>query len=623
MVRKIKTFKELEDLKQECKNEKFLKKTRITISSGTCGQACGSLDIIAEFKKQIQRYKIDDKVILKITGCHGFCQVEPNILINPAKGLEKTIFYQRLKPADVEEIVSETILKNRVIERLLYVDSLMKKSIVYMEEIPFFKSQCRLLLRNNILIDPTDITDYLAIGGYTALGKVLSGMSPDEVIDKIKQSGLRGRGGGGFPTGKKWESCRNAKGSPKYIICNADEGDPGAFQDRSILEGNPHSIIEGMIIGGYAVGASEGYVYVRNEYPLAVRHIEIAIKQAEEMGLLGKDILGSNLRFTIKINRGGGAFVCGESSALMASIEGRLGEPRFKHIHATEKGLWDKPTTLNNVKTWACVPVIINEGAEKFANIGTDKSKGTMIFSLVGKINNTGLVEVPMGVSLRELIFDIGGGIPGKRRFKAVQIGGPSGGCIPEELLDLLVDYDSLTQAGSMMGSGSCIVMDEGTCMVDVAKYFLSFTKEESCGKCTPCREGTIHMLNILKDISEGVGKEADLELLEELGRMIKLTSLCGLGQSAPNPVLSTLRYFKDEYITHIKDKKCPAGICQTLIEYSIDKEKCTGCGVCRMECPQEAISGQKKVPHEINGQKCVKCRICLDICKFEAVKVS
>ena len=448
-------------------------------------------------------------------------------------------------------------------------------------------------------------------------------MKPREVIDAIKESGLRGRGGGGFSTGRKWASCQKAEETPKYVICNADEGDPGAFQDRSLLEGNPHSIVEGMAIGAYAVGAEEGCIYVRNEYPLAVKHITAAIKEAEEYGLLGNNILGSDFSFKIKVSRGGGAFVCGESSALMASIEGRLGEPRFKHAHATEKGLWDKPTTLNNVKTWATVATIINKGAKEFASIGTKKSKGTMIFSLVGKINNTGLVEVPMGITLRELIFDIGGGIPDEKDFKAVQTGGPSGGCIPKKLLDLSVDYDSLTQAGSMMGSGSFIIMDEETCMVDVAKYFLSFTIEESCGKCTPCREGAKHMLNILTDITEGKATESDLELLEELGSMIKVTSLCALGGSAPNPILSTLRYFRDEYLVHIKERKCPAGVCKALIEYSINETKCTGCGLCKKKCPQSVISGEKKQPHKIDKESCIKCGVCLEVCKFDAVKVS
>ncbi len=622
MTKTIKTFKDLERIIERLKTQKFTEKTRITISSGTCGQARGSLEVIEEFQRQVEKHNLKDKVTIKITGCHGFCEVEPDVIIRFESESKKSIFYQRLKPEDVEEIVSETVLKRKLINRLSYVDSETGKSITYLEDIPFFKKQNRLLLGNNVLIDPTDINDYLSIGGYTALQKTLSQMSPDEVIETIKRAGLRGRGGGGFPTGRKWESCRKAEGDIKYVICNADEGDPGAFQDRSLLEGNPHSVLEGLIIGGYAVGAKEGYIYVRNEYPLAVEHVGIAIKQAEEYGLLGENILGTGFSFTIKVSRGGGAFVCGESSALMASIEGRLGEPRFKHVHATEKGLWDRPTTLNNVKTWATVPLIIDKGADWYARIGTEKSKGTMIFSLVGKINNTGLVEVPMGLPLRDLIYGIGGGIPGEKCFKAVQTGGPSGGCIPEKLLDLPVDYERLTEAGSMMGSGGLIVMDEDTCMVNVAKYFLSFTINESCGKCTPCREGIKHMLEILTNISEGKAKKEDLEILEELGNMVKETSLCALGGSAPNPVLSTLRYFRDEYEAHIKDKKCPAGVCLELIQYSIDEAKCTGCEVCKKECPQGAISGQKKEPHKIDKKICIKCGICLEVCKFDAIVV-
>lgn len=616
----IKSFKDLEKTIEKLKIQKLTDKTCITISSGTCGQARGSLEVIEEFQRQIRKHNLKDKVTIKVTGCHGFCEVEPDVMIRLEPDSKKSIFYQKVKPKDAEEVVLETVIKKRIIDSLLYVDQVTGKKISYQEEIPFFKKQHRLLIGNNVLIDPTDITNYLVIGGYTALQKTLSQMSPNEIIEAIKRAGLRGRGGGGFPTGRKWESCRKAEGDIKYVICNADEGDPGAFQDRSLLEGNPHSVLEGMLIGAYAVGAKEGYIYVRNEYPLAVKHVEIALRQAEEYGFLGEDILGSKFSFTIKVNRGGGAFVCGESSALMASIEGRIGEPRFKHTHATEKGLWDKPTTLNNVKTWATVPLIINKGADWYARIGTEKSKGTMIFSLVGKINNTGLVEVPMGMTLRELIFDIGGGIPGGKRVKAVQTGGPSGGCIPEKLLDLPVDYEKLTEAGSMMGSGGLIVIDEDTCMVNVAKYFLSFTMDESCGKCTPCREGIKHMLAILTNISEGKTGERDLETLEELGHMISETSLCALGGSAPNPVLSTLRYFRDEYEAHIKDKRCSAGVCQALIEYSIDEAKCTGCGVCKKECPQGAISGERKKAHKLDPNTCIKCGVCFEVCKFGAI---
>ena len=593
-------------------------KTCITVCKGTGCCASGAIPLVDIFAKEIKKKKLTKKIDIRTTGCHGFCERGPLVVVHPKK-----IFYSKVKAEDAKEIIEKTALKGEVIERLLYTDPATGKKVTTEDEVPFYNKQTRLLFGNNGRIDPTKIEDYIGLGGYEALKKALTKMKPAEIVDAVKASGLRGRGGGGFTTGRNWASALKAEGDEKYVICNADEGDPGAFQDRSLLEGNPHSVLEGIIIGGYAVGAKEGYIYVRNEYPLAVQQITTAIEQARKKKFLGKKILGSNFSFDVKVSRGGGAFVCGESSALMASIEGRLGEPRFKHAHATEKGLWDKPTILNNVKTWANVPVIIKEGAEKFASVGTEKSKGTMIFSLVGKINNTGLVEVPMGITMRELIFDIGGGIPGGKKFKAVQTGGPSGGCIPEKLLDLPVDYDSLTEAGSMMGSGGMIIMDEDTCMVNVAKYFLSFTVEESCGKCTPCREGVAHMLDILDKITKGEAHEEDLILLEELGKMIKVTSLCALGGSAPNPVLSTLRYFRDEYIAHIKDKKCPAGECQALIEYSIDKEKCTGCTVCARQCPNKAISGEKKAPHIIDQPACVKCGVCAEVCKFGAVKVT
>ena len=614
-MKKLNSIPELEKLRKSLLDSRDTKKPCITVCKGTGCSASGAVALETSFRQEIKKQKLEKKVAIRATGCHGFCERGPLVVIQPNK-----IFYQKVKAEDVSEIISETVIKNKVITRLLFEDPASGKKITHEDEIPFYKKQMRLILGNNGKIDPTNIEDYIALGGYGSLVKVLAKMKPDEVIEEITKSGLRGRGGGGFPTGWKWDACRKVAGEVKYIICNADEGDPGAFQDRSLLEGNPHSVLEGMLIGAYAVGAKEGYIYVRNEYPLAVEHLEIALKQAEEQGLIGEDIFKSGFSFNIKIIRGGGAFVCGESSALFASIEGRVGEPRFKHLHATEKGLWDRPTTLNNVKTWATVPLIIDKGADWYSRIGTEKSKGTMIFSLVGKINNTGLVEVPMGIPLRELIYGIGGGIPDRKRFKAVQTGGPSGGCIPESLIELPVDYERLTEAGSMMGSGAMIVMDETTCMVNVARYFLSFTKDESCGKCTPCREGVRHMLEILNRICAGQGEEEDIELLKRLGGMISETSLCALGQSAANPVLTTLRYFPDEYEAHIKEKRCPAGVCSELIQYSIDETKCTGCGVCKRDCPQGVISGEKKKAHKIAPKGCIKCGVCAEVCKFGAI---
>jgi NADH-quinone oxidoreductase subunit F len=615
LKKKVRSVSELENLRQSILRQRDPSRTCISVCAGTGCRASGAEAVVDAFTDEIERQEIQLSVELKETGCHGFCERGPIVVIRP-----KRVFYQQVKPEDVPEIISETVLKGNIIERLLYVDPVTNEKIVYEPDVPFYKRQTRTIFGANGEIDPRDIEDYIAVGGYSALSKALFQMSPDEIIEEVKRSGLRGRGGAGFPTGRKWQSCRDAEGDIKYVICNGDEGDPGAYQDRSLLEGNPHSVLEGMIIGAYAIGSHQGYIYVRNEYPLAVRHARIAIEQAMDYGLLGEDILGSGFDFTVMINKGGGAFVCGESSALMASLEGEIGEPRAKYIHMTEKGLWDRPSLLNNVKTWANVPLIIKKGADWYSQIGTAGSKGTMIFSLVGKINNTGLVEVPMGITLRRLIYDIGGGIRGGKKFKAVQTGGPSGGCIPEQYLDIPVDFDELNKLGSMMGSGGMIVMDEDTCMVDIAKYFVNFLKEESCGKCVPCREGLTRMSEVLSNITQGKGKKEDLDLLEDLAGIIRGGALCALGTTAANPVLSTLQYFRDEYTAHIDEKRCPAGVCRELIQYSIDLEKCEGCLRCLRACPTGAISGEKRKPHTLNQGVCIKCGACYDVCKFNAV---
>jgi len=611
------SYQALEDLRKNLHTQKSSAKKRIIVSSGTCGHAHGSKELVNKFSQSIADKGLSDTVELKVTGCLGFCAVEPMVLLEP-----QDIFYPRPKPEDVEQIIDETVQKGSVIDRLLYVEPASGKKVSQYDQISFYEKQEPIIFGSNFEIEPTSIEDYISIGGYSALAKGLSSMKPDQIIQEVIKADLRGRGGAGFPTGWKWDSCRKSKGEIKYVICNADEGDPGAYANRGLLEGNPHSVLEGMIIGAYAIGAPEGYIYDRMEYPLAVEYFDLAIKKANEYGLLGDNILGSGFDFKVHIAKGGGAFVCGESTALMASIEGKPGEPRAKHIHTTESGLWGKPSNLNNVETWANVPLIVLKGADWYRKIGTEKSKGTKIFSVVGNINNTGLVEVPMGITLREIIYDIGGGIPDDKQFKAIQTGGPSGGCIPESLIDLPVDYEQLTEAGAIMGSGGLIVMDEDTCMVDVAKYFTNFLKEESCGKCVPCRNGLVQMHEILSDICAGKGKEGDIEFLEELSWWVGNASLCQLGLTAPNPVLTTLRYFKDEYTVHIVDKKCPGGVCMELIHYQIDADQCTGCTLCALKCPSEAITGKKKEPHVIDEELCIKCGVCKDVCKFNAVEV-
>ena len=614
---RIKSPAELEELRKGILSKRDPNKPCITLCSGSACHASGSEEVAASVEEEIKKQGLSTKVDIRKTGCHGFCERGPIIVIHPEE-----ICYLQIEPKDVPEIVSQTIKEKKVIERLLYTDPTTNKKVVHESEIPFYNNQERLVFGSNGKIDPKNIDDYLALGGYSALAKALSQMTPEKVLAEVKKANLRGRGGGGFPAGRKWEECRNAPGEIKYVIVNADEGDPGAYKDRSLLEGNPHSILEGLTIGAYAIGAHEGYIYVRQEYPLAVENVTIAIKQAEEYGFLGKNILGSGFDFTVKVHRGAGAFVSGESSALMTALEGRVGEPRPKYIHTAVKGVWDRPSDLNNVETWANVPLIINKGADWFARFGTEGSKGTKIFSVVGKINNTGLVEVPMGITLRDIIYKVGGGIPGGKKFKAVQTGS-SGGCLPTELLDVKVDFDELTKAGSMMGSGGMIVMDEETCMVDVARYFLDFLTDESCGKCVPCREGIRQMLKILSNITKGKGREGDIELLEELAEVTRNASLCALGRSAPNPVLSTIRYFRDEYEAHIKEKRCPAYSCKGLISYHIDPDKCQACMICLRQCPVGAIVGGKKQIHVIDQEKCTKCGTCFEVCpsRFGAVK--
>ena len=587
----------------------------ILCCGGTGCTSSGCDAIIKEMEAQLAANNLEKEFKVIKTGCFGLCALGPIMIVYP-----EGAFYSRVTPEDVKEIVEEHLLKGRVVKRLLYAETVEEDNIKSLNEVDFYKKQMRIALRNCGVINPEDIEEYIAIDGYQALGKVLTEMTPQEVIDVIKDSGLRGRGGGGFSTGMKWQFTYNSQNDQKYVACNADEGDPGAFMDRSILEGDPHAVIEAMAIAGYAVGANQGYIYIRAEYPIAVKRLGIAIAQAREYGLLGKNIFDSGFDFDLEIRLGAGAFVCGEETALITSIEGHRGEPRPRPPFPAVKGLWGKPTLLNNVETYANIAQIILNGADWFKGIGTEKSKGTKVFALGGKINNTGLVEVPMGTTLREIVEEIGGGIPNGKNFKAAQTGGPSGGCIPEHLIDTPIDYDSLMAIGSMMGSGGLIVMDEDNCMVDIAKFFLEFTVDESCGKCTPCRVGTKRLYEILEKITSGNGTMEDLDKMEELCYSIKSTALCGLGQTAPNPVLSTLKYFRDEYEAHVRDKVCPAGVCKKLVKYEIVADKCKGCSLCAKKCPVGAITGEIKSPFTIDSEKCVKCGVCMDSCKFGAI---
>jgi NADH:ubiquinone oxidoreductase subunit F (NADH-binding)/(2Fe-2S) ferredoxin/Pyruvate/2-oxoacid:ferredoxin oxidoreductase delta subunit len=617
-MERLKSPSDLEKLRKDIIAKKDPKKPRIAICVSTGCEALGVKDVLKALKEELKKQNLEDSIEIKETGCLGFCEKGPRVVIYPEE-----IYYFRVKATDVPEIVSKTLRNKEIIERILYTDPATGAKARKLSEIPFYKYQKRVLLDNSAKVDPKKIEDYIALDGYKALAKVLFQMTPEQVLEEVKKSKLRGRGGGGFPTARKWESTRNAPGEPKYVIVNCDEGDPGAFMNRALMEGNPHSILEGLIIGAYAIGSHEGFIYVRQEYPLAVENMQIALDQAEKYGLLGKNILGSGFDFKVKIHKGAGAFVSGESSALMTAIEGKVGEPRPKYVHTSEKGIWDKPSALNNVETWANIPLIINNGPEWFASIGTEGSKGTKIFSLAGKVNNTGLVEVPMGMTLRDIIFKIGGGIQDGKKFKGVQTGGPSGGVIPKQHLDSPVDFDELVKLGSIMGSGGMIVMDNDTCMVDVARYFVNFLCDESCGKCLPCREGLKQARKILDDIVSGKGKEGDIERLQEIAEATSAASLCALGQTSANPTLTTIRYFRDEYEAHIKEKRCPALVCKKLVSYYIDPAKCAACTLCFRNCPVGAVNGEKNKIHVIDQSKCSKCGTCFEVCppKFRAVQ--
>ena len=617
-MKQLNSPSDLEQFRNNIIINKDPKRPIVAVCISTGCEALGAKDVLKTFKEEFKKHGLEGKAEIKETGCLGFCEQGPRVVIYP-----EDVCYFKVKASDVSEIVSKSLLKKEIIERLLYTDPNSGQAARHLSDVPFYKYQERLLLDDNAKVDPKKIEDYIALGGYKALAKSLFKMNPEQVIDAVKKSRLRGRGGGGFPTARKWESTRNAHGEPKYVIVNCDEGDPGAFMNRALMEGNPHSILEGLIIGAYAVGSNEGFIYVRQEYPLAVENMQYAIDQAEKLGLLGENILGSGFDFKVKIHKGAGAFVSGESSALMTAIEGRVGEPRPKYVHTSERGVWDKPSVLNNVETWANIPLIINKGAEWFASIGTENSKGTKIFALAGKVNNTGLVEVPMGITLRDIIYKIGGGIRDGKQFKGVQTGGPSGGVIPEQYLDSPVDFDELTKLGSIMGSGGMIVMDDDTCMVDVARYFVNFLCDESCGKCVPCREGLKQARIIMNNIVAGKGRAEDIKKLEEIAQVTSTASLCALGQTAANPMLTTLRYFGDEYNAHIEEKRCPALVCKNLVSYYIDPSKCNACTICFRNCPVAAVDGERGKIHIIDQLKCTKCGTCYELCppRFRAVQ--